>query len=63
MRTLYHFALDPASRQARIALEEKKLRVRLIDIDPWQPEEEFLAMTDAVLNFLKRAAWFYAQFL
>ena len=29
MRKLYHFPIDPASRQARIALAEKKLKVKL----------------------------------
>ena len=45
MRTLYHFPLDPASRQARIALAEKKLKVRLLHIDPWNPDEKFLQIT------------------
>jgi len=36
MRTLYHFALHPASRQARIALAEKKLKVSETPINPWQ---------------------------
>ena len=45
MRSLYHFPLDPASRQARIALAEKKLKVRLLHIDPWTPDEKFLQTT------------------
>jgi len=45
MRTLYHYPLDPSSRQARIALAEKKLKVRLIHVDPWNPDKEFLQMT------------------
>ena len=45
MRSLYHFPLDPASRQARIALAEKKLKVRLLHIDPWTPDEKFLQIT------------------
>jgi len=36
MRTLYHFSLHPASRQARIALAEKKLKVIEKPINPWQ---------------------------
>ncbi|CAM3736234.1 glutathione S-transferase family protein [Litorimonas haliclonae] len=36
MRTLYHFALHPASRQARIALAEKKLKVTESPVNPWQ---------------------------
>lgn len=45
MRTLYHYPLDPASRQARIALAEKKLKVRLTPVDPWNPDVAFLEMT------------------
>jgi len=45
MRSLYHYPLDPASRQARIALEEKKLKVKLIPVDPWEPDEKFLELT------------------
>ncbi len=44
MRTLYHWPLDPQSRQARIALEEKKLRFKIVAIDPWNVTEEFLAI-------------------
>lgn len=43
MRVLYHFSLDPASRQARIALGEAKLKVKLELINPWAPEEAFLS--------------------
>lgn len=45
MRTLYHYPLDPASRQARIALAEKKLKVKLVAVDPWNPDAAFLAMS------------------
>lgn len=45
MRALYHFPLHPASRQARIVLAEKKLKVREEIIDPWKPSQAFLAMT------------------
>ena len=45
MRKLYHYPLDPASRQARIALAEKKLKVKLEPIDPWQPDPAFMDMT------------------
>ncbi len=44
MRTLYHWPLDPASRQARIALAETKLKFKLVNVNPWSPEEEFLAL-------------------
>lgn len=45
MRTLYHFPLHPPSRMARIALSEKKLKVRETIIDPWSPAPEFLSLT------------------
>ena len=45
MRALYHYPLHPASRQARITLAEKKLKVREEIIDPWNPTDEFLDLT------------------
>lgn len=45
MRTLYHWPLDPQSRQARIALEEKRLRLKLVQIDPWEISEDFMAIS------------------
>ncbi len=45
MRTLYHFPLHPPSRMARIALAEKKLKVRETVVNPWDPEPNFSAMT------------------
>jgi len=45
MRTLYHYPLDPASRQARIALAEKKLKVKLFNVNPWSPDKDFLEIT------------------
>jgi glutathione S-transferase len=44
MRILYHWPLDPESRQARIALAEKKLKVKLEPINPWAPDDSFLAI-------------------
>ena len=41
MRTLYHWAFDPASRQARIALAETKLKFKLEVVNPWSPDEAF----------------------
>ncbi|MCH8490313.1 MAG: glutathione S-transferase family protein [Oceanicaulis sp.] len=35
---LYHFALDPASRQVRLALAEKALAFDLMDASPWDPD-------------------------
>jgi len=42
MRTLYHWPLDPASRQARLALVEAKLKFKLVAVKPWAPDEDFL---------------------
>jgi len=44
MRVLYHFPLDPASRQARIALSEAKLKFKLEIVNPWAPDETFLKL-------------------
>lgn len=44
MRTLYHWPLDPPSRQARIALAEKKLKFKLAQVNPWEPEEGFMTL-------------------
>ncbi len=44
MRVLYHFPLDPASRQARIVLTEAKLKFRLEPVNPWAPDESFLKL-------------------
>jgi len=45
MRTLYHFPLHPPSRMARLALAEKKLKVKEQIINPWQIEPEFKNLT------------------
>ncbi len=42
MRTLYHWPLDPQSRQARVALAEKKLKFKLVSVNPWAPDAAFL---------------------
>lgn len=44
MRTLYHWPLDPDSRQARVALAEKKLKFKLEQVNPWAPDDAFLAI-------------------
>jgi glutathione S-transferase len=44
MRTLYHWPLDPDSRQARLALAEKKLKFKLVQVNPWEPDETFLRL-------------------
>ncbi len=45
MRILYHWPLDPQSRQARIALAEKKLKFKLVAVSPWEPDSDFLALS------------------
>jgi len=35
---LYHFALDPGSRQVRLALAEKAIAFDLMDASPWDPD-------------------------
>lgn len=42
MRTLYHWPLDPDSRQARLALSERRLKFKLKQINPWAAEDDFL---------------------
>ncbi|MEE9271723.1 MAG: glutathione S-transferase family protein [Robiginitomaculum sp.] len=42
MRTLYHWPLDPGSRQVRLALAEKKLKFKLETVIPWAPGDAFL---------------------
>ncbi len=44
MRILYHYPLDPASRQARIALGERKLKFKLQPVTPWALDETFLQL-------------------
>lgn len=41
MRLLYHWPLDPDSRQARIALAEKNLKFKTEIVDPWAPTPAF----------------------
>ena len=43
MRTLHHWPLDPASRQARIALAEVGMEVELSAVNPWAPDPDFFA--------------------
>ncbi len=44
MRTLHYWILDPASRQARLALNEKKLHYELFEENPWAPRDAFFAL-------------------
>ncbi len=42
MRLLYHFPLDPESRQARLVLAERELSFKLEQIKPWATGDDFL---------------------
>lgn len=43
-RTLHHFPLDPASRQVRLALGEKRLAFAEVQVRYWEGAEDFLAL-------------------
>ena len=43
-RTLHHFPLDPASRQVRLALGEKRLPFKDVPERVWEQKPEFLAL-------------------
>lgn len=43
-RTLYHFPLDPASRQARLALGEKRLPFLEVPVKYWEQPDELTAL-------------------
>ncbi len=43
-RTLFHFPLDPASRQARLALGEKRLPFEAVTVRYWEGPADFLAL-------------------
>jgi glutathione S-transferase len=43
-RTLHHFPLDPASRQVRLALAEKRLHFGEIVVRYWERPKDFLAL-------------------
>ncbi len=47
MRTLHHWVLDPFSRQARLAIAEKRLRTRLKEEHVWDGRQGFLALNPA----------------
>lgn len=47
MLRLHHWPLDPASRQARIALAEKALAFELEETAFWREPEDFLALNPA----------------
>lgn len=45
MRTLYHYPLHPGSRAVRLCFAEKKLKLREVVINPWDPDEAFLSLS------------------
>ena len=49
-RTLYHFPLDPASRQVRLALGEKRLPFTEKNERYWEQRPEFLALNPSGLT-------------
>ena len=48
-RTLHHFPLDPASRQVRLALGEKRLPFLEIQVRYWETPAEFTALNPSGL--------------
>ena len=50
VRTLYHFPLDPASRQARLALGEKRLAFNDEVVRYWEEPPAFTAMNPSGLT-------------
>jgi glutathione S-transferase len=49
-RTLYHFPLDPASRQARLALGEKRLPFEPVVVRYWEQPAEFARLNPSGLT-------------
>jgi len=50
VRTLHHFPLDPASRQARLALGEKRLAFNEEVVRYWEQPEAFAALSPSGLT-------------
>ena len=48
-RVLHHFPLDPASRQVRLALGEKRLSFSEVQVKPWERPVELLALNPSGL--------------
>jgi glutathione S-transferase len=49
-RTLYHFPLDPASRQARLALGEKRLPFEAVVVRYWEEPDDFTKLNPSGLT-------------
>ena len=50
VRTLHHFPLDPASRQVRLALAEKRLPFEEVVVRYWEQPKAFLALNPSGLT-------------
>jgi len=50
VRTLYHFPLDPASRQVRLALAEKRLPFEEVVVRYWEQPDDFTALNPSGLT-------------
>src|SRR5271170_4305927 len=50
VRTPYHFPLDPASRQVRLALAEKRLPFEEVVVRYWEQPDDFTALNPSGLT-------------
>jgi glutathione S-transferase len=50
VRTLHHFPLDPASRQVRLALAEKRMAFEEVVVRYWEQPKAFLALNPSGLT-------------
>lgn len=50
MRVLYHWPLDPFSRQARLVLDEKSIRYKAETVSPWDRPDDLLTLNPAGLT-------------
>jgi glutathione S-transferase len=50
VRTLHHFPLDPASRQVRLSLGEKRLPFEDVVVRYWEQPKDFLALNPSGLT-------------
>ena len=50
VRTLHHFPLDPASRQVRLSLGEKRLPFEEVTVRYWEQPKAFLALNPSGLT-------------
>ena len=50
VRTLHHFPLDPASRQVRLSLAEKRLPFEQAEVRYWERPVAFMALNPSGLT-------------